>query len=47
MNDTERELWVMNDEGLYHWWKSTRKPLRAFIRENRDEITQAIERALA
>jgi len=22
LNDEERELWVMNDEGLYNWAKS-------------------------
>lgn len=42
MNNTEREQWVNNDEGLYNWWKSTRLPLRQFIRENRDEIDAAI-----
>lgn len=23
-NDTEREQWIMNDEGLYNWWMSER-----------------------
>lgn len=46
MNDRERELWVMNDEGLYRWWKSTRKTLRSFIRENRQVITDSINRAM-
>jgi len=22
MNDSERELWIMNDEGLYNWARS-------------------------
>lgn len=45
MNDRERELWVQNDEGLYRWWKSSRLALRAFLRENREEIDRGIERA--
>lgn len=46
LNNRERELWVMNDEGLYNWWKSSRLSMRNFIRENRAEIDQAILRAL-
>lgn len=46
MNDRERELWVLNDEGLYLGWKSTRLPIRRFIRENRQELTDCINRAL-
>lgn len=46
MNDTEREQWIDNDEGLYNWWRGTRPRIskRAFVRENRAEITAAIER---
>lgn len=44
MNDTERAQWVDNDEGLYNWWRSSRQPKRAFIRDNRAEIDSAIER---
>ena len=46
MNDTEREQWVNNDEGLYSWWRSSRLSMRAFIRENRAELTNCIQRAL-
>lgn len=46
MNDRDRELWVLNDEGLYLWWKSTRLPIRRLIRENRQELTDCINRAL-
>jgi len=46
MNDKECELWIMNDEGLYNWWKSSRQGIRVFIKENRAEITQCINRAL-
>lgn len=45
MNDDEREQWIMNDEGLYNWWRGSRLSARAFIRENRDELTRLIEAA--
>lgn len=44
MNDRERADWVNNDEGLYNWWKGSRQPLRAFVRENRAEIDGAVGR---
>ena len=43
MNDTERELWVNNEETLYNWWKSTRQSLRAFVRGNRKIIDGIID----
>ncbi len=46
MNDEECRLWVLNDEGLYSWWKSERKPLQTFIREHREELTECIDKAL-
>lgn len=46
IEDKERELWILNDEGLYNWWKSTRLPMTTFIRENRREIGEAILRVL-
>lgn len=45
-NDRERELWVMNDEGLYRWWRSSGLSKQKFIRENRAEIDAAISRAV-
>ena len=45
MNDRERENWVLNDEGMYQWWKRTGQSMRKFLRLNRKEIDQAIERA--
>lgn len=47
MNDTDRAQWIDNDEGLYDWWKSSRQSKRGFIRENRADITQAIDNVLA
>lgn len=46
-NDRERELWVLNDEGLHSWWKSTRMSMRQFIRENRQEIDEAIDHGMS
>ena len=42
MNDKERELWVLNDEFLYSWWRSTGKGITTFVRENRKKITECI-----
>lgn len=42
LNDNDREEWVNNDEGLYSWWKSTRQPIRTFVRENRARLTEMI-----
>ena len=42
MNDTEREQWVDNDEGLYNWWRSSHQSRRQFIRENRAELDACI-----
>lgn len=43
MNDEERRQWVLNDEGLYLWWKQSRiGSIREFIRQNRKEIDEAI-----
>ena len=46
MNDQERKNWVMNDEGLYNWWRSSRQGITQFIKENRTEIDRAINNVL-
>lgn len=46
MDDEERRQWVMNDEGLYNWWRSSRMGLYKFVEENRDELTKIINKAL-
>jgi len=46
-NDEERRQWVLNDEGLYNWHRASRQSMREFIRENREELDAAIDRALA
>jgi len=42
INDEDRRQWIENDEGLYNWKRSTRLPMRQFIRENRAEIDACI-----
>lgn len=42
LNDDERRLWVLNDEGLYNWWKSERGPIRLFICKHRAELDELI-----
>lgn len=42
LNDSDRAQWIDNDEGLYNWWRSSRQSKRAFIRENRAAISEAI-----
>ena len=46
MNDEERRLWVLNDEGLYDWFKSSRMGLYEFINANRTELTDIIDTAI-
>lgn len=40
------EQWIDNDEGLYNWWRGSRQSKRAFIKENREELTACINRVL-
>ena len=42
MNDTERKQWVENDEGLYCCYRTSRKPLTRFVRDNREFIDEVI-----
>jgi hypothetical protein len=42
MNDTERDQWIDNDEGLYKWHRMSGLSRRAFIRKFRAEIDEAI-----
>jgi len=41
-SDRERKVWVKNDERLHQWWKSSKKPIRAFIKQNQDDIDEYI-----
>lgn len=42
MNDEERRLWVLNDEGLYNWYRRSGTGIYQFIRDNREELTTII-----
>lgn len=42
MNNSDREQWIDNDEGLYNWWKISRLSKRKFIQENRVAIDKVI-----
>lgn len=42
LNDAERRLWILNDEGLYRWHRWSRQPLNVFIRANRAELDRLI-----
>lgn len=45
INDEERRQWIMNDEGLYCWYRSSCQTLRAFIKANRKGIDACITMA--
>lgn len=42
INDSERRLWVLNDEGLYDMQRSSGKSMKMWIRENRPFIDSVI-----
>ena len=46
MNDTEREQWVNNDEGLYRWRQREGGSMRDFLKRNRRWIDNMIEEAI-
>lgn len=47
MNDREREMWILNDEGLYRWWLTSRQSKRAFIRAHRAELDAVINKVVS
>lgn len=42
MNDDQRRIWILNDEGLYNWYRESRLSMKQFIKENRVEIDKAV-----
>jgi uridine kinase len=46
INNEERRFWILNDEALYRWHKYSRKSMRQFIRENKQEIDEVITQTL-
>lgn len=45
-NNNERRIWVLNDEGLYSWFRASRQSMTSFLRENRHELDTCISRVL-
>lgn len=45
-NDKERESIIMNEYYLYTWQQSSKKSVRAFIKENRKEIDKYIDEVM-
>lgn len=43
LNDADREEWIINDEGLTAWWRSSRTGITTFIRANRAELDELIK----
>ena len=46
VNDTDRQQWVDNDEGLHRMWLASRKGITVWVRENRpmiDEVIKAVQ----
>jgi hypothetical protein len=41
------EQWVDNDEGLYRMWKASRQTKRQFVRENRDTLSEMINKVIS
>lgn len=46
LDDEERRMWILNDEGLYSWWNSSGMAMKKFIRAHREELDKAINRML-
>ena len=45
-NNRERKLWIMNDEPMYKWFKSSKMSITKFLRTNRQDIDDAIDARL-
>ena len=56
MTDSERRLWILNDEGLYNWFRSEQKHIdpesmsslnmKEFIKKYKTEIDAIIDNVL-
>lgn len=51
MSTDELRLWIYNDEGLYLAWQAWQrhnkgKDIRHYIKEHREQLTKAINKAL-
>jgi hypothetical protein len=45
MNNSERELWIMNDEVLYLAWRSTGLSIAKYMKQYRENIDKYIKTA--
>lgn len=46
MTNTELSEFIDNEEGLYSWWRYSRKSKTAFIKMHRADIVSAIKTAM-
>jgi hypothetical protein len=46
LNDSQREDWIANDEGLYDWHRLSGLSVRAFMRKHRAELDDAITKMM-
>lgn len=46
LNDDDRRQWIANDEYLYNWQRTSRLPMRMFLREYRKELDAYINEQL-
>jgi hypothetical protein len=42
-NDEARRQWVLNDEGLYLLWRHSKRAIKYWIQENREQIDEIID----
>lgn len=40
------EDWISNDEGLYDWWRQSRLSKRQFIKDNKEQLKNCIQKVL-
>jgi len=45
MNNTERELWILNDEVFHLAWQSTGLPITKYMKQYRENIDKYIKTA--
>jgi metal-dependent hydrolase (beta-lactamase superfamily II) len=47
MNNEERRLWVLNDEGLYNMQQRSHKSVEEFVKDSRQVIDEVIENVIS
>ena len=46
LNDEDRRLWILNDEGLYNLQRTSGQSMKRWIRENRVFVDEVITNVL-